>query len=490
MIFFPMVVLIYYLIPAKYRYLWLLVTSYFFYMCWNAKYALLLLFSTTVTYLSGYFIERIREREQQSELRTRKMKLCVAASLALNLGVLFWYKYFDFTIENINYILARFNMTLLNPSFDIILPVGISFFTFQAISYTMDVYRGEIDAEKNFLKYALFVSFFPQLVAGPIERSKNLLKQLNEDHPFDAERFWDGVYLMIWGYFLKVVVADRLALFVDRVYADPVQFPGVFLVVGTIFFAFQLYCDFAGYTTIAMGAAKMMGFTLMDNFKAPYFSKSVAEFWSRWHISLSSWFKDYLYIPLGGSRRGKWRTYLNIMIVFLVSGLWHGASWNFVIWGGLNAIYQVIGSLTKPLRDKVAKLLSIQEKSAGRSILQTGITFLLIDFSMIFFRAETFSQALTIIKSIFRTFNPWVLFNDVLAVTVVTRKNFEVIILSLIVLLVADFFKYHGVCIREKLQKQDFWFQCLVIVGAICFIVTVGIWGPSYTDTSFIYFQF
>lgn len=489
LIFFPVVVLIYFLIPPKYRYLWLLAASYYFYMCWNAKYALLLLFSTAVTYLSGYMMEHIREKEQQTEKQIKKMKVCVAASFILNLGVLFWFKYFDFAVENINYILAKFNITL-TPSFDIILPVGISFFTFQALSYTMDVYRGEIKAEKNFLKYALFVSFFPQLVAGPIERSKNLLKQLNEEHRFNAENVWDGLYLMLWGYFLKLVLADRLAIFVDNVYGNPQNYPGIFLVVGTILFAFQLYCDFFGYSTIAMGVAKIMGFQLMDNFKAPYFSKSIAEFWRRWHISLSSWFKDYLYIPLGGNQRGISRKYFNLLVVFLVSGLWHGASWNFVIWGGLNAVYQIIGSMTKPMRKKVADVLMIQEDSAGRRIAQTLITFVLFDFTLIFFRADSFSSAKTVIKSILTTFNPWILFNNEVSVTVMGRKSFEIMLISLMILLVADFFKYKGVSIRAKLQEQDFWFQAIVIVGAVWFIATVGIWGPAYTETSFIYFQF
>lgn len=490
LIFFPIVVLIYFLIPKKVRYIWLLFASYYFYMGWNAKYALLLLFSTAVTYVSGLILGRIKESDRDEGVKKRGMNLCVAASFTLNLAVLFWFKYFDFAIENINYVLSRFHITLLEPSFDIILPVGISFFTFQALSYTVDVYRGDIKAERNFLRYALFVSFFPQLVAGPIERSKNLLKQLEEEHSFDYRLFCDGIYLMLWGYFLKLVLADRLAIVVDKVYGDINQYGGMYVMVATVLFAFQIYCDFAGYSTIAMGAAKIMGFRLMENFNAPYMSQSVAEFWRRWHISLSSWFKDYLYIPLGGSRKGKWRTYLNILIIFAVSGLWHGANWTFVIWGTLNAVFQIIGSLTKGMRQKVAGAFGLRRDSAANQLVRTLVTFAFVDFAWIFFRAESLSHALWAIKSMFTVFNPWILFDDSLYMLGLSRRSFGVMIFGLILLIIVDMMKYKGVCIRQRIQAQDTWFRCVVIVVAVWFILTVGIWGPSYNDASFIYFQF
>lgn len=490
LIFFPIVVLIYFLIPKKVRYIWLLFASYYFYMGWNAKYALLLLFSTAVTYVSGLILGRIKESDRDEGVKKRGMNLCVAASFTLNLAVLFWFKYFDFAIENINYVLSRFHITLLEPSFDIILPVGISFFTFQALSYTVDVYRGDIKAERNFLRYALFVSFFPQLVAGPIERSKNLLKQLEEEHSFDYRLFCDGIYLMLWGYFLKLVLADRLAIVVDKVYGDINQYGGMYVAVATVLFAFQIYCDFAGYSTIAMGAAKIMGFRLMENFNAPYMSQSVAEFWRRWHISLSSWFKDYLYIPLGGSRKGKWRTYLNILIIFAVSGLWHGANWTFVIWGTLNAVFQIIGSLTKGMRQKVAGTFGLRRDSAANQLVRTLVTFAFVDFAWIFFRAESLSHALWAIKSMFTVFNPWILFDDSLYMLGLSRRSFGVMIFGLILLIIVDMMKYKGVCIRQRIQAQDTWFRCVVIVVAVWFILTVGIWGPAYNDASFIYFQF
>ena len=326
LIFFPIVLIVYYVLPNKIKYFWLLVASYYFYMCWNAKYALLILASTIITYISGLLIDKVKNSDKTEKSKDTLKKWVVAGSFITNLGILFYFKYINFTLNIITQVLGKVHIQLNAPVFDIILPVGISFYTFQALSYTMDVYRGEIYAEKNFFRYALFVSFFPQLVAGPIERSKNLLKQLAVPKKFDFVKARDGFLLMIWGYFLKVVLADRIAIFVDTVYGDYQTFNGWYIAVATILFAVQIYCDFAGYSTIAMGAAEILGIDLMENFDAPYLSASVADFWRRWHISLTSWFKDYLYIPLGGSRKGKVRKYINKLIVFLVSGLWHGAN--------------------------------------------------------------------------------------------------------------------------------------------------------------------
>ena len=488
--FFPIVIFIYFLIPQKAKYIWLLIASYYFYMCWNVKYAALLFFSTLVTYMSGYFLQKIKDSSLTHDVKKRRMNLCVAASFVLNLSILFVFKYFYFALENINQILTHLNITALTPSFDIILPVGISFYTFQALSYTMDVYRDDIKAERNFLKYALFVSFFPQLVAGPIERSKNLLKQLNKEDHFNYANLCDGVYLMIWGYFLKLVLADRIALVVDTVYGNHTQYGGMYLIVATVLFAFQIYCDFAGYSTIAMGAAKIMGFTLMDNFNAPYLSQSVSEFWRRWHISLSSWFKDYLYIPLGGNRNGQIRKYLNLFIVFAVSGLWHGANWTYVIWGSLNAIFQILGSLLKGVRKKFAQTLKLQTDSLSAKLVKVLFTFILVDFSWIFFRASDVGQAFDIIKSMLTVHNPWILFDNSLYIIGISQKSFHIMILGLILLLISDFLKYKNICVREIIQKQDFWFRCLVIVLSIWFIMVFGIWGTGYDEAGFIYFQF
>lgn len=368
MIFLPIVLLVYFVIPDKIKHIWLLIVSYYFYMCWNAKYALLILFSTIITYFSGLIIEKIKRQSWDERKKLKYKKIVVALSFVINLGILFYFKYINFTLDLISKVFKLINVSISMPAFDIILPVGISFYTFQALSYTMDVYRDDIYAEKNFLRYALFVSFFPQLVAGPIERSKNLLKQLAVPHRFDFELAREGLLLMLWGFFLKIVLSDRIAIFVDTVYGDYNTYAGWYLVIATILFAFQIYCDFSGYSIIAMGAAEILGINLMENFNAPYLSTSVSEFWRRWHISLTSWFKDYLYIPLGGSRKGKIRKYLNKMTVFLVSGLWHGASISFVVWGGLNGFYQVIGEVLQPMRDKLVQLLRLNRDSIGHKL--------------------------------------------------------------------------------------------------------------------------
>lgn len=282
------------------------------------------------------------ENKKEIDKKELKKKLVVAFSLCSNLGILAFFKYSNFAIDTLNGLLRVLHVAPVNARIDVVLPVGISFYTFQALSYTMDIYRDEIYHEKNFLKYALFVSFFPQLVAGPIERSKNLLKQINQKHDFDLSGVHSGLVLMLFGLFQKMVISDNVAIIVDKVYNDYKHYNGVALIFATILFAIQIYCDFGGYSNIAIGAARVMGFDLMENFNTPYLADSVTGFWKRWHISLTSWFRDYLYIPLGGNRKGKFRKYVNIMIVFLVSGLWHGASWHYVAWGGINGFYQIV----------------------------------------------------------------------------------------------------------------------------------------------------
>lgn len=489
--FFPIVVLIYFIIPKKIRYLWLLAASYYFYMCWNARYVLLLLASTAITYMSGLMIEKVKHIDNINiSQRTSFKKLIVAMSFILNLGILFFFKYIDFALNILIKVLQKVNIQISVPTFDIVLPVGISFYTFQALSYTMDVYRDETYAEKNFFRYALFVSFFPQLVAGPIERSKNLLKQLAVPSSFNYADARDGLFLMLWGYFLKIVLADRIAVFVDTVYGDYAVYSGYYLIVATILFAAQIYTDFYGYSTIAMGAAKILGITLMENFNAPYLSVSVADFWRRWHISLTSWFKDYLYIPLGGSRKGKWRKYLNKMIVFLASGLWHGAQFSFIVWGGINGVYQIVGEGLDPVRDKLVKVFHLNRDSLGHKLIHVVGTFVLIDFSWIFFRANGIKDSLAIIKSIITVRNPWILFDGSIYNCGLDIKNFRLMIGCIGILLFADFCKYRNIVIRYVIIKQDYWFKCVFIAAAVLFLLIFGIYGPSYDAGKFIYFQF
>lgn len=490
LIFFPIVLTIYFVVPNKGKQLWLLIASYYFYMCWNAKYALLILGSTAITYISGLLIEKVKQTEMDVAKQRLLKKMVVAGSFVTNLGILFYFKYTNFALNTLASVFEKIHIQLEVPNFDIILPVGISFYTFQALSYTMDVYRDEIYAEKNFFKYALFVSFFPQLVAGPIERSKNLLKQLAVPKRFDFEKARDGFLLMIWGYFLKIVLADRIAIFVDTVYGDYLTYNGWYIAVATMLFAIQIYCDFSGYSIIAMGAAEILGIELMENFDAPYFSVSVAEFWRKWHISLTSWFKDYLYIPLGGSRKGKVRKYINKMIVFLVSGLWHGASISFVVWGGLNGLYQVIGEVLSPVRDKLVAMLRLNRESLGHKILCGIGTFILVDFAWIFFRADSFRQSIDIIKAMLSYKNPWILMDGSLYACGLDSKNFWLMIVAIFVLLFADIMKRRGIRIRKIIAEQDYWCRCAVMIFAICFILVFGIWGSGYDAAGFIYFQF
>lgn len=490
LIFFPIVVLVYFLVPKKISYLWLLFASYFFYMCWNAKYALLILFSTIITYISGLVLEKIKNLEIDEDRKIRYKKYVVAFSFIISLSSLFYYKYINFALGMLAKLFACFHVQINMPVFDIILPVGISFYTFQALSYTMDVYRDEIYAEKNFFRYALFVSFFPQLVAGPIERSKNLIKQLAVPQKINFDNVREGLLLMLWGFFLKIVLADRIAIFVDTVYGDYITYPGYYLLLATVLFAVQIYCDFSGYSTIAMGAAKVLGIALMENFDAPYLSVSVADFWRKWHISLTSWFKDYLYIPLGGSRKGKLRKYINKMIVFLVSGLWHGARLSFIVWGGINGLYQVMGEILQPVRDKLVSVLHLNRESFGHKLAHAVGTFILVDFAWIFFRADGLEDAVKIIQSIISEKNPWILFDGSIYYCGLDIKNFWLMIVCIGILIAADFCKYNRIKIREKIIKQDYWFRWIFVVVVIAAILTFGIWGPNYNEANFIYFQF
>ena len=490
LIFFPAVLLVNFILPARIRYLWLLAASYFFYMCWNPKYAVLLLTSTVITYMSGILLEQQKLKEKDGKSRRIQKNWIVALSFASNLGILFFFKYFNFAMDLLQRVFAQAHIELHVPTFDVLLPVGISFYTFQALSYTMDVYRDEIYAEKNFFRYALFVSFFPQLVAGPIERSKNLLKQLAAPQKFSYDKARDGFLQMLWGFFLKLVLADRIAVFVDTVYGDYESYPGWFLIIATMMFAVQIYCDFAGYSTIAMGAARFLGIELMENFDAPYLSVSVGEFWRKWHISLTSWFRDYLYIPLGGSRKGKVRKYINKMIVFLVSGLWHGASMTYVVWGALNGFYQVIGEILAPVRDRFVRFFKIRRESIGHRLLCMAGTFVLVDLSWVFFRAQSLGDAVRVFQSMFTERNPWILFDGSLFTCGLGAAEFGLLVAAILVLVFADCCKYKGISIRRAVLRQDGWFRYLFVALSVTGILLFGKYGPGYDAAAFIYFQF
>ncbi len=336
----------------------------------------------------------------------------------------------------------------------------------------------------------MYVSFFPQLVAGPIERSKNLLKQLAVSTSFNFEQARDGLLLMLWGYFLKLVIADRVAIVVNVIYNSYEKYLGYYLIVASVLFAVQIYCDFAGYSTIAIGVAKILGIRLMENFDAPYTAQNISEFWRRWHISLTSWFKDYLYIPMGGSKKGKLRANFNKLTVFLLSGLWHGASLHYVAWGGINGLYQIIGNFLEPLRAHIVKILRLNPDSLGFKLYKVIITFILVDFSWIYFRASSLRSANAIVHSIMTANNPWILFDSSLYQLGLHEKDFRLMIICIFVLIIVDIFKHYNICIRAIILKQDYIVRWLVIVFSIIFILIFGVWGPGYNASNFIYFQF
>ena len=390
--FFIIVTGTYFLLPHKFRWLLLLAASCYFYMAFVPIYILILGFTIVIDYFAGILIE--------NEFGRRR-KLFLIMSLIANIGVLAIFKYYNFINENITSLFYSFNAKNPFPFLKILLPIGLSFHTFQAMSYTIEVYRGNQKAERHFGIYALYVMFYPQLVAGPIERPQNLLYQFRQKIYFDNARIALGLKLMLWGFFKKLVIADRLEIYVNAVYNNPRYHSGNTLILATVFFSFQIYCDFSGYSDIAIGTAKVMGFDLMTNFRRPYFATNIAEFWKRWHISLSTWFKDYLYISLGGNRVSVPRWYFNLFIVFLISGLWHGANWTYIIWGALNGFYLVFAIILQPYRDKINQFLGIDRFSRLNHYFQIVITFFLTAFAWIFFRANNISDSLMIIKKIF-----------------------------------------------------------------------------------------
>ena len=455
-------------------------------MQWNPLYITLLFLCTFITYVGGRIIVRLGNagadvsNEALQEIK-KKQQLCLILCVILNLSILVFLKYFDFALGYLNRIFSLFHIPEVSWNYSILLPVGISFYTLQALGYLIDVYRGEIEAEKNFLRYALFVSFFPQLVAGPIERSKNLLVQLREPHSLKYENIRKGALLVLYGLFLKMVIADRAAIIVNTVYGDSVKYPGFYIIVATIFFSIQIYCDFYGYSTIARGSALLMGIRLMDNFNAPYYAKSVKEFWRRWHISLSGWFRDYLYIPLGGNRKGKIRKEGNLLVVFAVSGLWHGASLAFVVWGLLNGIYQVMADIV--MKVKTAACFS-------KRLFQTVATFILVTFAWLFFRAGSLKVSVELIKNVFSTNNWTILFDGSLYKLGVARNYMNVLILSILSLFTVDYHKYKGKDAATIFFQQGWWFRTLIIMLLIFTILVYGCYGEMYDTKQFIYFQF
>jgi alginate O-acetyltransferase complex protein AlgI len=504
LIFFPVVTTAYFLSPHRFRWLLLLAASCYFYMAFIPRYILILAVTITVDYFAGLGLEKYEGRAKRRVL---------LASILTNLGMLAFFKYFNFANENLAG-LARFigwNYPL--HSLAILLPIGLSFHTFQSLSYTIEVYRGHQQAERHFGYLALYVMYYPQLVAGPIERPQNILHQLHTEQHFEYRRVTNGLKWMAWGMFKKVVIADRMVLFVNPVYNDPTQHTGPALVFATLAFAVQIYCDFSGYSDIALGSAQVMGVRLMKNFDHPYFARSISEFWRRWHISLSTWFRDYVYIPLGGNRVPKPRWAFNLFLTFLVSGLWHGAAWTYIIWGALHGLYFLLAAVSEPVWIRLSALIRLDRLPRLKFALAALTTFALVTFAWIFFRAASLTDALYIVRHLVSGWpsflaqswqavvggvqqtahlGPYALVNALFTIlaplTDESRTVIALTALALVILIVMEVLQYRG-NVLEQLQQKPLYLRRIVYASLIAVILILG---TSYASVqqAFIYFQF
>ncbi|WP_214610553.1 MBOAT family O-acyltransferase [Zobellia barbeyronii] len=456
-------------------------------MCWSPSYAILIFTSTVITYLSGVLIGKVNESELDFEKGKKKKKVYVAISLISNLSILFFFKYFYFIDDSLGDLTNLLGLTWQKSEYNILLPVGISFYTFQALGYTIDVYRNNLKPEKHFGIYALFVSFFPQLVAGPIERSTHLLPQFRETKKINWERIKGGLLLILWGFFQKVVIADRLAVLVNTVYNDPTNYEGVQFLLATVFFAFQILCDFSGYSDMAIGTAQVLGYDLMKNFDRPYFSKNLREFWRRWHISLSTWFRDYLYFPLGGNKVNKIKVYRNIAIVFLVSGLWHGANWTFVIWGALHGVYLIVEELIQPISNRLYNITKVDRNNFSFKFFHCVKTFAVVSFAWIFFRANNVGDAFYIIENLFVQ-NWSKLFGTELFSLGLDKEDFHLAVISILILLLVHWVQRKN-SVRSWVKNQWLPLRWSVYLCFIFYIIIFGYYGSS-EKAQFIYFQF
>jgi D-alanyl-lipoteichoic acid acyltransferase DltB (MBOAT superfamily) len=473
LIFLPVVFILYWFVFNKNFHnqnLLIAVASYVFYGWWDWRFLSLILFSSIIDYSIGLKLAKTSEH--------KKRKLLLWISIIANLGFLGFFKYYNFFAENFANAFSIAGYHFDSYSLSIVLPVGISFYTFQTLSYTIDVYRKKMTPTNNFIQFTAFVSFFPQLVAGPIERATHLLPQFSKERKFNFEEATDGLKQILWGFFKKMVIADNCAYYVNMIFQDSQDYSGSTLFLGAVFFTFQIYCDFSGYSDIAIGTARLFGFDLMKNFAFPYFSRDIAEFWRRWHISLSTWFRDYLYIPLGGSRGGLWMKIRNTFIIFIVSGFWHGANWTFVIWGALNAVYFLPLLLTKNNRNNMEIVALNRSLPPFKEFLKIGLTFLLTLIAWVFFRAEDLTHAIQYLNGMF-------------SASLFTIPSFKA---SISLVLLITFF----ILIEWFGRRNDYAIQLLKIhflprtfrwgfYGFIIFLIGMFMYADK---TSFIYFQF
>jgi alginate O-acetyltransferase complex protein AlgI len=474
LVFFIIVTTLYFGLPGKYQWKILLTASCYFYMVFLPVYLLIVFAIILIDFTAGIWIERSSKKRRKTYL---------VLGLIANIGILAFFKYFNFLNDNLSLILNQAGYSNSIPNLSILLPIGLSFQTFQAMSYIIEVYRGKQQAERHLGKYALYTMFYPQLVAGPIERPQDLLKQFSQHHKFDYGDVTSGLKLMAWGFFKKVVIADRTALAVNTIYNHPQNFYGLPLLVGVFLFSIQIYCDFSGYTDIAAGSARVMGIKLMKNFNRPNLSKSISDFWKRWHISLSSWFRDYLYIPLGGNRVKESRFYLNIMIVFVVSGLWHGANWTFIIWGFVNGLYLVFESIIK----KYTRYSQFLETfpTALVNVCSIFITFSLINLSRIFFRSNNVTDAWYILTHLFTRFRESI---PIAMSSKIGIDKFDtfVILYSVSILYLVEIYQSKN-SIPHFISNRSTWVRHTIYFIVIMSIILTGSFDSKQ---QFIYFQF
>ncbi len=489
LLFFLIVIVVHRVLPFKLRWIWLLIASCYFYMSWNPVLILLMAVTTAVSYAAGLLMRRTESPKQR--------KLCLIATLVICLGILGFFKYFEFLFSSVIDFLNLFSMNLESVAFNIILPVGISFYTFQTLSYVIDVYRGKIEPEKHFGYYALFVSFFPQLVAGPIERPDNLIPQLRAEKNASWEDLESGLRLMLYGFFKKIAVADVIGVFVNSAFGSLTANTGLSLWVASTLFTVQIYTDFSGYSDIASGCARMMGIKLMKNFDQPFLSKSFKEYGARWHVSLNSWFMEYVYFPLGGSRKGKARKYLNTMIVFVLSGLWHGASWTFVAWGALIGFYAVLEDVLRPYYRKICEKLKIDNTNGLVVFLRRATLFLLVGLSSVFFRAQSIGDAMYIFGKMFTEFGISENYiNASLSALSMSTLDAMGLILALVIVAIAHSMAYpevseKGLFTGKALGKTAEATRMTAYFYFITLIAIVWILAVASNDMSaFLYFQF
>jgi alginate O-acetyltransferase complex protein AlgI len=490
-IFLAIVLLLYWTLfnrNLKIQNAFILLVSYVFYGWWNLEFLILIGFTSICSYYSGILIEKLRHKynnRNDSKILKTKLKLVTGTNIVLNIGILGYFKYFNFFIDSFIDVFRLFNINVNVKLMSIILPVGISFYTFQALSYTIDVFRKEIEPTKDIISFLSFVAFFPQLVAGPIERASHLLPQFSKRRKFDYEITVDGLRLIIWGLFKKIVIADRLAILVNAVYDIPEDYGGISLIIATIFFSVQIYCDFSGYSDIAIGVAKLFGINLRINFNLPYLSKSIAEFWKRWHISLSTWFRDYVYIPLGGNKVSKTRNVMNLFIVFTISGFWHGANYTFIIWGAIHGLLLVINKLTfkKENRKRDDQALSLF------NIFRMLTTYLTVTFAWIFFRANNLTDAVYVVKNIFNfNYDDLSIFykgGATASLFGMSTLDFYFSIFFIIILLLIEIKSRHTDVVT-KLKSYSVVTRWLFYIS----FTIVILWFGKFGSNQFIYFQF